>query len=266
MDQGRILAPGSDALIAKLELAGRLGEEDRASLRAVCSRVKRIEAGRDIISEGARPEHVHIVLSGWAARYKLVGDGSRQITAFLVPGDFCDAHVAILRHMDHSILALTDAQVAHIPHAIFDELPVRRPLLARALWWATLVDEAVLRAWIVNLGRRDAYAGIAHLICELHARLHNVGLVEEDRFDLPLTQEVLADALGLTPVHVNRIVQRLRAETLISLKGGALAILDPEGLRQAADFDPDYLHMRPRGAREESKQGQQLESRPAHGA
>ena len=242
MDQGGIFAPGSDALIAKLELAGKLGEEDRELLRAVCSRVRRIEAGSDIVSEGAKADHVHLVLSGWAARYKLVGDGSRQITAFLIPGDFCDAHVAILRRMDHSIVAVTQASVAYISHEDFDQLPVRRPELARALWWATLVDESVLRAWIVNLGRRDAYAGIAHLICELHARLQNVGLVEDDGFELPLTQEVLADALGLTPVHTNRIIQRLRAEKLVTLKSGRLAILDAGGLRRAADFDPDYLH------------------------
>jgi CRP-like cAMP-binding protein len=247
MDQVRDDAPGADALIAKLELGGPLAEEDREALRSVCTDTRHVAAGCDIISEGANPEHVHLMLDGWAARYKLVADGARQITAFLIPGDFCDAHVAILRRMDHAIVALTPATVAYMPHAAFDALPERGPELARALWLATLVDEAVLRAWIVNLGRRDAYAGIAHLICELHARMRNVGLVREDRFVLPLTQEVFADALGLTPVHTNRVIQRLRAEKMITLRGGKIDILDAEGLRRAAGFDPDYLHARRRG-------------------
>jgi CRP-like cAMP-binding protein len=247
MDKAHQTGPGADAFIAKLELRDRLDEGDRKALRAVCAESRRVEAGRDIISEGAAPGHVHLMLCGWAARYKILADGSRQITAFLIPGDFCDAHVAVLGHMDHAIVALTAATVAFIPHSVFDALPADRPKLARALWWSTLVDEAVLRAWIVNLGRRDAFAGIAHLICELHARMRNVGLAEGNRFELPLTQEVVADALGLTPVHTNRVLQRLRAEKLIRLRRGALTILDADRLREAADFDPDYLHARRAG-------------------
>ena len=168
--------------------------------------------------------------------------GSRQITAFLVPGDFCDLHATILREMDHGILTLTPATVAYIPHQAMQDLPLNRPALARALWWATLVDEAVLRAWIVNIGRRDAYRGRRPSVCELHVRMRNVGLVEEGRFSLPLTQEELADALGLTPVHVNRVLQRLRKEGLITLQARRLTVDDPAGLREAAGFDPSYLH------------------------
>ena len=234
------------ALIAKLEMGGRLGDEDREALGSLCADVRRVPAHRDIISEGEKPEHVHLMLEGWSARYKIVPDGARQIMAFLVPGDFCDAHVAILREMDHGIVALTPATVAFIPQEVIEELPIRRPQLARALWWATLVDEAVLRSWIVNLGRRDGYERVAHLLCELQVRLRNVGLVEDDRFRLPLTQEVLADALGQTPVNINRILKRLRGEGLITLKGGTLTILDPKGLGKAAGFDPNYLHARQR--------------------
>lgn len=237
--------PGFAMFVAKLEMRGPLDAGDREALRIVCASVRHIATHRDVISEGDNPEHVHLVLGGWAARYKILADGGRQITAFLIPGDFCDAHVAILKRMDHGIMALTDATVAYIPHADFDSLPLRSARLARALWWATLVDEAVLRAWIVNLGRREAYAGIAHLICELHARLRNVGLVTDQSFDLPLTQEVLADALGITPVHVNRVLQRMRSEDLILLKGGVLTILDAEALSRTAGFDSAYLHVRP---------------------
>jgi CRP-like cAMP-binding protein len=245
MDQALLaMPPGLETFIAKLEMRGPLPDADRAALAAICGDVRAVRAHRDIISEGDSPSHVHLMLTGWAARYKIVRDGGRQITAFLIPGDFCDAHVAILRRMDHGILALTDASVAFVSHAEFDALPLRSPILARALWWATLVDEAVLRAWIVNIGRRDAHGAVAHLLCELHARMRNVGLAAEERFELPLTQEVIADALGLTPVHVNRVLQRLRSEDLIVLKGGYLEIRDARCLRAAAEFDPSYLHAR----------------------
>lgn len=229
-------------LVLKLSGPADLSEDDRRAVDDLCGRVRPIKARHDIIREGDSPKYVHVMMEGWAARYKVVHDGSRQITAFLLPGDFCDMHVAILGEMDHSIIALTDAQVALVPHEIMEELPRRRPELGRALWWATLVDEAVLRDWIVNIGRRDAEKRIAHLFCELHARLELVGLVEDDQFDLPLTQEVIADALGLTPVHVNRMLQNLRGEGMIALERGELSILDITGLRKFAGFDPNYLH------------------------
>lgn len=246
MDQISSLVRGAgfETFVAKLELGGPLDPEDREALRVVCGHARHVPANHDIVSEGDKPQHVHLMLQGWGARYKIVADGGRQITAFLIPGDYCDAHVAVLRRMDHGIMALTDASVASIPHAIFDSLSLRSTKLARAMWWATLVDEAVLRAWIVNLGRRDAHGAVAHLFCELHARMRNVGLAEEGAFDLPLTQDVIADALGLTPVHVNRVLQRLRSENLISLKGRLLTILEPDALQRAGGFDSAYLHAR----------------------
>jgi CRP-like cAMP-binding protein len=240
-DSGRTSAR-SNRLVMKLRGPSDLSAEDEDAILALCSKVREVGARRDIISEGDNPENVHVMMEGWAARYKVVDDGARQITAFLLPGDFCDLHVAILGEMDHGIVALTPAKVAYVPHQAMEELQRERPELVRALWWATLVDEAVLRSWIVNIGRRDAQQRIAHLFCELHARLKLVGLVTAGQFDLPLTQEILADALGLTPVHVNRTLQRLRSDDLIVLKSGELTILDIEGLRKLAGFDPNYLH------------------------
>lgn len=208
----------------------------------MCSNMRQVEAKRDIISEGDKPEHVHVILEGWAARYKVLPDGSRQIVAFLVPGDFCDLHVTILRRMDHGIVALTPAKVAFVPHKVMEDLPINRPSLGRALWRATLVDEAVLRSWIVSIGRRDARVRIAHLLCELHARLALVGLAADGEFELPLTQEVIADATGLTPVHVNRMLQQLRAEELIVLESNRLAVPDLAALANVAGFDANYLH------------------------
>jgi CRP-like cAMP-binding protein len=199
-------------------------------------------ARRNIIREGDRPEYIHLVVEGWAARYKLLPDGARQITAFLIPGDFCDLHVTVLGEMDHSIATLTRARVAYVPRDRMEEL-TERPAVARAFWWATLVDEAVLRSWIVNIGRRDAFQSIAHLMCELYVRLRNVGLADDHCFDLPLTQEELADTLGLTPVHVNRVLQRMRGDGLIAFKSGALAILDYRRLEEESGFNPNYLHI-----------------------
>ena len=232
---------GCERLIAKLDSAARLGDEEKQAVRDLCVSTRTVPAKQDIISEGDKPEHVHVVLDGWAARYKTLPDGSRQILAFLIPGDFADLHVTILKEMDHGIVALIPSRVAYAPHRQMEELPLHRPQLARALWRATLIDEAVLRSWIVNLGRRDAAARIAHLFCELHARMALVGLVSEGQFRLPLTQEVIGDATGLTSVHVNRVLQRLRSDGLIVLEHGELTIVDAAELGRLAGFDPNYL-------------------------
>lgn len=233
-------------LIAKLETVADLRDEDRATLAALCRDVRPVPAKRNIIGEGERPEHIHLIVDGWAARFKLLANGARQIVALLIPGDFCDLHTTILEQMDHGIVAITDCQVAYIPPAQIDELTSRHNGLTKALWWSTLVDEGVLRSWVVNAGRRDAYQRIAHLMCEMHARMKMVGLVTEDHLELPLTQDELADATALTPVHVNRTLQRLRNEGLIALRSGQLKVLDMGKLQRAAGFDPSYLHIKGR--------------------
>jgi CRP-like cAMP-binding protein len=232
-------------LVAKLETRAPLSEEDRDALNALYADPREIGARRSLIREGDRPDHVHLMVEGWSARYKLLPDGARQITAFLIPGDFCDLHITILGEMDHGIATLTRSKVAFIPRAQMDAL-TQRPSLLKAFWWSTLVDEAILRSWIVNIGRRHAFEAIGHLICELYVRMKNVGLVEDHRFELPLTQEEIGDALGLTSVHVNRVLQRLRSDDLISFRQGLLTIHDYRGLEKASGFNPNYLHMDPR--------------------
>lgn len=235
-------------LVAKLQTVADLRDGDMKDLLALCEDVRIVPARRDIIAEGDRPEEVHVMIEGWAARYRMLPNGSRQIVAFVIPGDFCDVHVTVLGHMDHGIVALTRCKVAYIPGAELDVLTSNHNELTKAMWWATLVDEAVLRNWVVNIGRRDAFERVAHLLCELHVRMKMVGLVEADRFNLPLTQEVIADATGLTAVHTNRTLQRLRRENLIELGGGMLTVLDVARLQQAAGFDPSYLHVKRRVA------------------
>ncbi len=234
------------AVTAKLATVADLGDRDVEQLLALCGDVRVVHAKQNVLSEGERPDHVHLIVEGWAARYKALADGSRQIVAFLLPGDFCDLHVAVLGHMDHGIVALTRCRVAYIPSQSLDTLTSDHNGLTKALWWATLVDESILREWVLNVGRRDAFERIGHLLCELHARMEMVGLVRDDRLALPLTQEELADATGLTPVHTNRTLQRLRRENLIELSGGMLTVLDVGELRKAAGFDPGYLHIRRR--------------------
>ena len=240
-DKGPRCGPQSP-LITKLETVSRLSGGDQEALAALCAEPREMGARRNVIRESERPDHVHLIVEGWAARYKLLADGARQITAFLIPGDFCDLHITILGEMDHSITTLTRAKVAYIPRSKMDAL-TERPGLAKAFWWATLVDEAVLRSWIVNIGRRDAFEAIGHLICELYVRMKNIGLVEGDRFEVPLTQEEIGDALGLTSVHVNRVLQRLRSEDLISFSHGMLTIHDYRRLEKASGFNPNYLHI-----------------------
>lgn len=233
-------------LVAKLATVADLRETDVEKLIGLCGDVRTVPAKQDILSEGERPDHVHVIFEGWAARYKTLPSGARQIVAFLIPGDFCDLHVAVLGHMDHGIVALTRCRVAYIPSTELDALTYDHNGLTRALWWATLVDEGVLREWILNVGRRNAMERIAHLLCEMHVRMKMVGLVEGDRFALPLTQEQLADATGLTPVHVNRTLQRLRNENLIETSSGTLTIPDVGALREAAGFNGNYLHVKRR--------------------
>ena len=234
------------SLIARLETVADLSEQDKALLAGLVQDVRPVPAKKHIISEGERPEYIHLVVEGWAARFKLLPDGARQFTALLIPGDFCDFHATVLGKMDHGIVALTDCQVAYIPGAKIDEILSSHPNLAKTFLWSTLVDEAVLRSWVVNAGRRSAYARIGHLLCEMHLRLKKIGLVSEGKFDLPMTQDEIADATALTSVHTNRTLQRLRADGLIDLRGGILSVLDVAGLEHASGFDPSYLHIKRR--------------------
>jgi CRP-like cAMP-binding protein len=233
----------TDPLMRKLSHGADLSEEDRRALREALRDVRQFAARSDMISEGDRPERVHVILEGFACRYKIVPDGGRQIVAYLVPGDFCDLHVAILGRMDHSIGALTKCTIGLIPHQLVDTLSASRPALTRALWWATLVDEGILREWIVSMGRRPADKQLAHLLCEMHCRLRIVGRATEDGFDFPITQADLADTLGITDVHVNRMLHQLRTSSLIQLSGKHVTIPDIAQLQHFADFDPGYLHL-----------------------
>lgn len=233
-------------LLKKLSAVAQLDAEDCQAIEKLLQDVRSFKKGQEIIGEGEQPDNLHLMIDGWAARYKSLAGGVRQIVGLMIPGDFCDLHVQILGAMDHTILALNDCRVAFIPTEEFEKLTSDRARLTQALWWTTLVDEAVLREWVLNTGRRGAYEAAAHLLCEMHFRMDQVGLVEEEAsFSLPLTQEQLGDALGITSVHTNRVLKRLRDEGLISLRNKRLTIHGVERLRDTAGFDTDYMHLEP---------------------
>lgn len=227
----------------KLEAFTRLSADDKAAIAQVTRNIRIVDARRDLIAEGDKPRYVHHVLDGWGCRYKQLPDGKRQIVSFFVPGDFCDLNIYILRYMDHSIGAITRLKVAMITQDEMNALTTERPRITQALWWNELVAAAVQREWTLNIGQRSAYERIAHLLIELYIRLHTVGRAEDGRCDFPLTQNDLADATGLTAVHVNRTLQELRRDRLIELDRKQLHILDLERLMDAAMFNPNYLHL-----------------------
>lgn len=232
----------TNAFIRKLDNWIPLSGADQASLEAISGNVEDVERHQHLIREGDDPHSVFLLIEGWAFRYKVLPDGKRQIVAFVLPGDFCDVHIFMLDQMDHGIAMLSRGKVVRIPRETILRVAEERPAISRALWWATLVDEAVLREWLVNIGGRDAYARTAHLLCELYARMENVALVTRQAMHLPLTQIDLAEALGLTPVHVNRMLKRLRSDGLVSLKSQELVIHDIDRLKASAGFNPGYLH------------------------
>jgi CRP-like cAMP-binding protein len=231
------------AVATKLDAFAKLSTDDRAALAKISQNVRFIDPRRDLISEGDKPRYVHLVLDGWGARYKSLPDGKRQIVSIFVPGDFCDVNVYILRQVDHSIGAITRLKVALITPEEMNALTEGRPRITQALWWHELVSTAIQREWTLNLGQRTAYERLGHLLVELYVRLRAVGRARDGRCDFPLTQNDLADATGLTAVHVNRTLQELRRDSLIELERKQLHILQLERLMDVSMFNPNYLHL-----------------------
>lgn len=234
--------------IEKLQGFGQLGPEDVAALADATSAPRAVSARRDLIREGDQPGPVFVILEGWACRYKILPSVTRQVLAFLMPGDSCDLHVGLLAEMDHSIQTITPAVVATIDRIKMDAIMDRHRAVAKAMYVAQLIDEGTLRAWITSMGRRASVERVAHLMCELYLRARNIGLINEARLTLPLSQLLLADALGMTAVHLNRILKELRLSGAMSLQRGSLDITDPVKLIQIAGFDENYLHRRLRKA------------------
>jgi CRP-like cAMP-binding protein len=234
----------TNQFIEKLKGFTKLTGQDVNALDAVTAQSRTFGPREDLIREGDEPGPVFVMLEGWAFRYKVLPNGSRRIMAFLMPGDACDLNINLLSEMDHSIQTATHAKVAKITRDKMDELMTTHPGIARAMYVAQLVDQGTLRAWIVSLGRRSSIERVAHLILELYVRGVRNAVAGHDRVELPLSQVVLADALGMTPVHINRVLQNLRRSRAVELKRGVLRVNDPAALTRVSGFDDKYLHKR----------------------
>ena len=234
----------TNRFIEKLRSLVPLEDGDQAVLARATAKSRSVPTRRDLIREGDRPGPVFVVLEGWACRYKILPNGTRQVLAYLMPGDSCDLHIGLLAEMDHNIQTITPARVATIERGEMDEIIDRHPAIAKALYIAQLIDEGTMRAWITSMGRRTSIERVAHLMCELYLRARNIGLTAETELELPLSQLLLADSLGMTPVHLNRVLKQLRLSGAMTLKRGSLVIVDPLMLTEIAGFDENYLHRR----------------------
>jgi CRP-like cAMP-binding protein len=220
----------------------RLAPEDRAALDGLARQhVRHIAARQDIEGQNSDPHHTHLILDGWACRYKQFPDGRRAIVSLLLPGDLCDPLVFRRARMDHGIGALTPVTVARIAPDQIGDAVRRRPAVEECLWRELLATTAIHREWIASVGRRSAIERLAHLFCELHVRLAGVGLTDGATLPMPMIQPDLADALGQTSVHINRTLRELRTSGLIVLRSRRLTIRDVDGLRARGLFDPAYL-------------------------
>lgn len=233
-----------EPLVKKLSYRSKLDAEDRAAILDLPHTVKTMQPNHFVVRERELATHSCLMLSGFSVRSKLVGSGNRQILAIQMKGEMVDLQNSMLRVADHSVQMLTPGKVAMIPREAVIQLTLERPKVSHAMWTDTLVDASIFREWIANLGRRDARTRIAHLLCEFSLRLKVAGLGEEANYQLPMTQEQLADATGLTPVHVNRSIKALEREGLIERTSPrAIHIGDWHKLTEAGDFDSNYLHM-----------------------
>jgi CRP-like cAMP-binding protein len=233
-----------ELLIRKLKTHHKLTEEDHQALLALPFKLRSLEAQSYTIREGDRPDKCAVLLSGYAIRHKLTGDGSRQILAIHIPGEALDFQNMFMAESDHNVQMLTRGVVAEIPRAPLEELVLTNKNVGRAVLVFTLVEASIFREWALNIGRRDARSRISHLLCEFAYRMTAQGLTPNKLYELPMTQEQLADATGLTPVHVNRVLQGLQREGLIERDRRMVRFVSWERIQDVGDFNPRYLHMR----------------------
>lgn len=230
--------------IAGTRLANRdfLSEEELAALDAAVTASRMLDAGAALGREGEPTDSLYVLTTGWACRYKTTREGARQMPALLVPGDVCNLDNLMFGAANYGVRTLTPATVLTLPRERALALSTRHPGIARTFTWLALVENAILSQWALCLGRQSARARLAHLLCEMSVRLGCPEGESECRFDLPLTQEQIADVLGLTSVHVNRTIQQLRTERLVTTDRRMMTIRDVAELRKVGEFDPAYLH------------------------
>jgi CRP-like cAMP-binding protein len=234
-----------EPMLRRLEYWMPFTAADREAVIGLPHKVKKIEANHYIVREREKPTHSCVMLRGFSIRHKIVGTGHRQICAVHMKGDLVDLQNSLLGVADHSVQMLTRGKIALVPRDDIERIAFERPTVGRAMWIDTLVEAAIAREWIANVGRRDARTRLAHLLCEFSLRLKLAGLGEQTGWELPMTQEQIADATGMTSVHVNRSIRALEAEGLIERANPrSIKIGDWKKLADAGDFDSNYLHLR----------------------
>jgi CRP-like cAMP-binding protein len=245
MQQSQTNSATLEPLVEKLTYRVKLSAEDRAAILALPFTLRTVERGQFLVRERELALYSCVMLSGYAIRSKTTARGDRQIVAIHMKGEVVDLQNSLLKVADHSVQMLTAGTVAQIPREAVIQLTLDRPTIAHAMWIDTLVDASIFREWITNVGRRDARTRVAHILCEFAVRLRIAGLGQDNHYELPMTQEQLADATGLTSVHVNRTMKALEAEGLIERPNArAICIGDWRRLAEVGDFDTNYLHLR----------------------
>lgn len=231
-------------LIEKMARRDLITASEREALSALLGPTRTIPAGKPLVEPGDRPTFSTFLVSGFCARFSLTPDGGRQLTEINLAGDFVDLHSLLMRQMDHGVIALADCVIAPAAHDDLRRLSEDHPHLTRLLWLETVVDGAIHRQWLVTMGQQDAASRLAHLMCELYRRSEAAGLARDLKFALPMTQADLGDVLGLTQVHVNRVLMELRRQGLVTWRGGQVSIGDWDALARFGHFDPAYLRLR----------------------
>jgi CRP-like cAMP-binding protein len=235
-------------VIRKLGLFAAFSPAEERALQLAFSHTLEVPAKSAVVREDDPPSYMYFLLEGFCTRQKSLPNGRRQILSFMLPGDACDIGITLLDRRDHTVVAATTSYFARISGSALEHISEQYPKVRAALQWASLVEESIAREWIINLGQRSSEARTAHLICETYFRMEALGLNQGPSYTLPLAQADLADALGISSVHVNRTLQDLRRKGLISFSDRRMTILDPGGLAEVSDFDRTYLHLTSRYA------------------
>jgi CRP-like cAMP-binding protein len=230
-----------DKLLLKLRRFDMVSAEEEQALRGAMAGTATYRRGKAIVRAKEEQETSKVLIDGFVYRYKDLKDGARQTLQIAVPGDFIDLHSLLLKQIDHDMAGFTDCTIALLPHDRLRALIDDHPHLGRVLWLTTVVDAAIHREWMVSLGRRSAFSRLAHIFCELQVRLTAAGSAEHGTYELPLTQNDLAEMLGLTAVHVNRMLRQLRERRMLTFRKAVVEITDWDALVRAAEFDPFYL-------------------------
>lgn len=230
-------------LLLRLERFSALSAEDRQRVADLPLKIASCTSDREVLSPGDLASRCTLVLDGFLYSHKLAAGSRRQITSFFVAGDIADLSTLYLPSVDYGITSLGSAVVAFVPHAVLKQTLDRSPSLTRAFWRESLMQAAIWHEWVANLGRRDALARIAHILCELTVRLQLAGLVREQSFSMPCTQVDIADACGISSVHANRVIQELRQLHVLEWDSRRVRILDWRALVRLGDFSGDYLQL-----------------------